>query len=107
MDILFSIVSLLFITRFADLLNLKLMFYLLKLTMIDIFVYCKTCGKKVKAVVLTKHEKEYDESISGYRRYGMVKILEHNIGFKTNCSDTSQIKAIVESDSKDDNSVFN
>jgi len=37
----------------------------------------------------------------------MVKILEHNIGFKTNCSDTSQIKAIVESDSKDDNSVFN
>ena len=40
-------------------------------------------------------------------RYGMVKILEHNVGFKKNCSDTSQIKAIVESDSKDDNSVFN
>ncbi|RZD38607.1 MAG: hypothetical protein CXT78_14805 [Thaumarchaeota archaeon] len=83
------------------------MFYLVKLTMFKIFVYCKTCDKKVKAIVLTKHEREYDDSISGYRRYGMVKILEHNDGFKKNCSDTSQIKAIVESDSKDDNSVFN
>ena len=83
------------------------MCYLLKLVMSEIFVYCKTCGKKVKAVVLTKHEKEYDESISGYRRYGMVKILEHNVGFRKNCSDTSQIKAIVESDSKDNNGVMN
>jgi len=107
MDVLFSIVSLLFITRFVDLLNVKLMFYLVKVTMMEIFVYCKTCDKKVKAVVLTKHEREYDDSISGYRRYGMVRILEHNVGFKKNCSDTSQIKAIVESDSKDDNSVFN
>ena len=107
MDFLFSIVSLLFITRFSNLLNVKLKFNSLKLTMVEIFVYCKTCDKKVKAVVLTKHEREYDDSISGYRRYGMVKILEHNVGFKKNCSDTSQIKAIVESDSKDDNSVFN
>ena len=29
----------------------------------EIFVYCKTCAKKVKAVILTKHEKEYDDSI--------------------------------------------
>ena len=83
------------------------MLYQLKTTMPEIFVYCKTCGKKVKAVILTKHEKEYDDSISGYRRYGMVKILEHNVGFRKNCSDTSQIKAIVESDSKDDNGVMN
>ena len=107
MDVLFSIVSLLFITMFTNLLNVKLMFNLEKATMMEIFVYCKTCNKKVKAVVLTKHESEYDESISGYRRYGMVRILEHNVGFKKNCSDTSQIKAIVESDSKDDNCVFN
>ena len=40
----------------------------------EIFVYCKTCSKKVKAVVLTVHDKEYDDSIQGYRRYGMVKI---------------------------------
>ena len=30
--------------------------------MLEISVYCKTCDKKVKAVVLTKHEKEYDDS---------------------------------------------
>jgi len=83
------------------------MLYQLKTIMPEIFVYCKTCDKKVKAVILTKHEKEYDDSISGYRRYGMVKILEHNVGFRKNCSDTSQIKAIVESDSKDANGVMN
>jgi hypothetical protein len=73
----------------------------------EIFVYCKTCEKKVKAVILTKHDKEYDESSSSYKRYGMVKILQHNIGFRKNCEDTSQIKAIVESDSKDSNGVMN
>ena len=83
------------------------MCYLLKLVMSEIFVYCKTCAKKVKAVILTEHDKEYDDSIQGYRRYGMVKVLEHNIGFKKTCSDTSQIKAIVESDSEDDNGVLN
>jgi hypothetical protein len=73
----------------------------------EVFVYCKTCEKKVKAVILTKHDKEYDESTSSYKRYGMVKILQHNIGFRKNCEDTSQIKAIVESDSKDSNGVMN
>ncbi len=75
--------------------------------MVEIYVYCKTCGKKVKAIILTKHEKEYDDSISGYRRYGMVRILQHTIGFRKNCVDTSQIKAIVESDSKDTAGVMN
>ena len=51
-------------------------------------------------------DKEYDESIKGYRRTGMVRVLEHNIGFRKTCSDTSQIKAIVSSDSKDENGVF-
>ena len=37
----------------------------------------------------------------------MVRVLEHNIGFRKTCSDTSQIKAIVSSDSKDENGVFN
>jgi len=83
------------------------MCYLLKLVMLTIFVYCNTCTKKVKAVILTKHDKEYDDSIQGYRRYGMVKVLEHNIGFRKTCSDTSQIKAIVESDSEDYNGVLN
>ena len=83
------------------------MCYLLKLVMPTIFVYCNTCAKKVKAVILTKHDKEYDDSIQGYRRYGMVKVLEHNIGFRKTCSDTSQIKAIVESNSEDDNGVLN
>ena len=73
----------------------------------EIFVYCKTCEKKVKAVILTKHDKEYDESTSSFKRYGMVKILQHNIGFRKNCDNTSQIKAIVESDSKDSNGVMN
>ena len=48
----------------------------------EIHIYCKTCGKKAKAVVLTVHDKEYDDSIKGYRRYGMVRVLEHNIGFR-------------------------
>jgi ribosomal protein L44E len=73
----------------------------------EIFVYCKTCAKKVKAVVLTVHEKEYDDLIQGYRRYGMVRILEHNIGFRKTCPDTSQMKTIVSSDSKDNDDVFN
>jgi len=73
----------------------------------EIFVYCKTCKKKVKAVILNKHDKEYDESTSSYKRYGMVRVLQHNIGFRKNCEDTSQIKAIVESDSKDSNGVMN
>ena len=73
----------------------------------EVYVYCKTCGKKVKSVVLTVHEKEYDESIQGYRRTGMVRVLEHNIGFRKTCSDTSQMKAIVSSDSEDENGVFN
>ena len=37
----------------------------------------------------------------------MVRVLEHNIGFRKTCSDTSQMKAIVSSDSKDDNDVLN
>ena len=73
----------------------------------EIFVYCKTCEKKGKAVILTKHDKEYDESTSSYKRYGMVKILQHTMGLRKNCDDTSQIKAIVESDSKDNNGVMN
>ena len=73
----------------------------------EIHIYCKTCDKKAKAVVLTVHDKEYDDSIQGYRRYGMVRVLEHNIGFRKTCSDTSQMKAIVSSDSKDDNGVMN
>ena len=73
----------------------------------EIFVYCKTCEKKVKAVILTKHDKEYDESTDSYKRFGMVRIMQHNIGFRKNCEDTSQIKAIVESDSKDNNGVMN
>ncbi len=73
----------------------------------EIFVYCKTSKKKVKAVILTKHEKEYDESTKSYKRYGMVRITQHNIGFRKNCEDTSQIKAIVESESKDSNGVMN
>ena len=73
----------------------------------EIHIYCKTCGKKAKAVVLTVHDKEYDDSTQGYRRYGMVRVMEHNIGFRKTCSDTSQMKAIVSSDSKDNNGVMN
>ena len=72
----------------------------------EIFVYCNTCNKKVKAVILTKHNKEYDESTQSYKQYGMVRILQHNIGFRKNCDDTSQIKAVVESNSIDDNGVM-
>jgi hypothetical protein len=72
----------------------------------EIFVYCKTCKKKVKAVILTKHDKEYDESTDSYKRFGMVRIMQHSIGFRKNCDDTSQIKAIVESDSKDSKGVM-
>ncbi|EIJ65487.1 hypothetical protein BD31_I0721 [Candidatus Nitrosopumilus salaria BD31] len=72
----------------------------------EIFVYCKTCNKKVKAVILTKHNKERDESTGSYKRYGMVRILQHNIGFRKNCDNTSQIKALVESDFTDDNGVM-
>ena len=73
----------------------------------EIFVYCKTCKKKVKAMILTKHDKEYDESTGSYKRYGIVRILQHSMGFRKNCEDTSQIKTIVESDSKDSNGVLN
>lgn len=73
----------------------------------EVFVYCKTCKKKVKAIILTKHDKEYDESTDSYKQYGMVRILQHNIGFRKNCKNTSQIKAIVESDTKDSNGVMN
>jgi len=72
----------------------------------EIFVYCKTCKKKVKAVILTKHEKEYDESTGSHKRYGMIRIKQHALGFRKNCEDTSQIKAIVESDSRDENGVM-
>ena len=72
----------------------------------EIFVYCKTCKKKVKAVILTKHGKEYDKDTNSYKQYGMVRIIQHGIGFRKNCEDTSQIKAIVESDSKDNNGVM-
>ena len=73
----------------------------------EIFVYCKTCKKKVKAIILTKHDKEYDESTNSYKQYGMVRILQHSVGFRKNCEDTSQIKVIVESDFKDSNGVMN
>ncbi len=73
----------------------------------EVFVYCKTCEKKVKAMILTKHDKEFDETEGTYKRYGIVRILQHTIGFRKNCEDTSQIKAIVESDSKDSNGVMN
>ena len=72
----------------------------------EIFVYCKICKKKVKAVILTKHEKEYDESTDSHKRYGMVRIKQHTLGFRKNCEYTSQIKAIVESDYKDENGVM-
>jgi len=72
----------------------------------EILVYCNTCGKKVKAVILTKHDKEYDESTGSYKRYGMVRIIQHNIGFRKNCENTSQIKALVESEFTDDNGVM-
>jgi len=72
----------------------------------EIFVYCNTCNKKVKAVILTKHDKKYDESTGSYKRYGMVRIIQHSIGFRKNCDNTSQIKALVESDFTDDNGVM-
>ncbi|MCV0431411.1 hypothetical protein [Nitrosopumilus sp.] len=72
----------------------------------EIFVYCKTCQKKVKAMILTKHEKEYDKTTGSYKRLGIVRILQHTIGFRKNCEDTSQIKAIVESETKDSNGVM-
>jgi len=72
----------------------------------EVFVYCNTCKKKVKAVILTKHEKEYDEPTQSYKRYGMVRILQHRIGFRKNCDDTSQIKAVVESNYTDSNGVM-
>lgn len=75
--------------------------------MSEISVYCKTCKKKVKAVILSKHDKEYDKSTGNYKQYGMVRIIQHNIGFRKSCDDVSQIKAIVESDSKDSNGVMN
>jgi hypothetical protein len=69
----------------------------------EITVYCKTCSNKVKAIILTKHPKEPDSP----KRYGMVRVLQHNIGFRKSCNDTSQMKALIESDSKDDKGVLN
>jgi hypothetical protein len=51
---------------------------------------------------LTKHPKEENSS----KRYGMVRILQHNIGFRKSCSNTSQMKALVESDTKDKNGIL-
>ena len=72
-----------------------------------IFVYCKICDKKVKALVLSKHEKEFDTDSKKYKRFGMVKVLQHDTGFRKKCSNTSQIKALVESDTTDENDVMN
>jgi len=72
----------------------------------EVLVYCNTCSKKVKAVILTKHDKEYDEATRSYKRYGMVRIVQHNIGFRKNCENTSQVKALVESEFTDDNGVM-
>ena len=68
----------------------------------EIFVYCNVCNKKTKALILTKHPKEENSS----KRYGMVRILQHNIGFRKSCSNTSQMKALVESDTKDKNGIL-
>jgi len=73
----------------------------------QIFVYCKICDKEVKALVLSKHEKEFDTDSKKYKRFGMVKVLQHDTGFRKNCSNTSQIKALVESDTIDENGVMN
>ena len=73
----------------------------------EIFVYCKICDKKVKALILSKHEKEFDNDSKKHKRFGMVKVLQHDTGFRKNCSNTSQIKALVESDTTDENGVMN
>jgi hypothetical protein len=73
----------------------------------EIFVYCKTCDKKVKALILSKHEKEFDNDSKKHKRFGMVKVLQHDTGFRKKCSNTSQIKALVESDTTDENDVMN
>jgi hypothetical protein len=73
----------------------------------EIFVYCKICDKKVKALILSKHEKEFDNDSKKHKRFGMVKVLQHDTGFRKKCSNTSQIKALVESDTTDENDVMN
>ncbi len=69
----------------------------------EVFVYCTTCKNKVKAIILTKHPKDPNSP----KREGMVRILQHNVGFRKNCDNTSQIKALIESDTKDDKGVLN
>ena len=68
----------------------------------EVFVYCNICNKKVKASILTKHEKLPDNS----KRYGMVRIIQHDSGLRTSCANTAQVKALVESDDIDDNGVM-
>lgn len=68
----------------------------------EVNVYCNVCDKKVKAVILTKHEKQPDDS----KRYGMVRIIQHDSGLRKSCTNTSQIKALVESNTVDDNGVL-
>ncbi len=73
----------------------------------EIHVYCKICNKKVKALILSKHEKQFDDESKKYKRFGMVRIIQHDSGFRKKCSNTSQIKALVESDTTDENGVMN
>jgi hypothetical protein len=73
----------------------------------EIYVYCKTCDKKVKALILSKHEKQFDEDSKKHKRFGMVRVIQHDSGFKNKCPNTSQIKALVESGTTDENGVMN
>ena len=73
----------------------------------EIYVYCKTCDKKVKSLILSKHEKQFDEDSKKYKRFGMVRVIQHDSGFRNKCPNTSQIKALVESDTTDENGVMN
>ena len=73
----------------------------------EIYVYCKTCDKKVKSLILSKHEKQFDEDSKKYKRFGMVRVIQHDSGFRKNCPNTSQIKALVESGTTDENGVMN
>jgi hypothetical protein len=68
----------------------------------EIFIYCNVCNNKVKAIVLTKHPKDENSK----KRYGMVRVLQHNIGFRKSCTNISQVKVLVESENKDKNGVL-
>ncbi len=37
----------------------------------------------------------------------MVRVIQHDSGFRNKCPNTSQIKALVESDTTDENGVMN